>query len=111
MGWTKLDKELREKLKNYKYSFYETWNLVGCGEKTLRRYMDSYFIMPIKTSDEYKFTQEMVDKVKFIHSAKSGKYMTTWAAAALWDYMIAHKLYPDFDEVEKFIVEYKKMWD
>ena len=98
-NWQKIEQEIKKKLKNHKYSFIEVWKIVDCGEKTLRRYMDAELLMPIKTSDEWYFTQQQLDKCNFIHKMKSNHYMTAKAAAGLFDYMVDKKIKIDVDKV------------
>lgn len=105
-NWTRIEQEIRKKLKEHKYSFIEVWKIVGCGEKTLRRYMDAELICPIKTSDEWYFTQEQLDKCNFIHKMKSKHYMTARAAAGLFDYMISKKCKVSIEEALKYIENY-----
>lgn len=105
-NWQKIEQEIRKKLKNHKYSFTEVWKITGCGEKTLRRYMDAELLSPIKTSDEWYFTQEQLDKCEFIYKMKSNRHMTVKAAAGLFDYISSKKGKIDIDKVLECIKYY-----
>lgn len=105
-NWEKLNKDLERKMKGFKYSFYEAVGIIGCGEKTLRRYMDDQFVKPIKVSDEWLFTNDMIDKVRFILKAKKIGYMNAYVASGLYDFLQSGKKTKDFDDIYEFIEPY-----
>ena len=106
MKWTKLNEELKKKLANYRYDFTEAWKIVGCGEKTLRRYMDAQLLQPIKTSDVWYFTEQMIEKAKFIYQAKKEADVPVRVSAALYDYLIDCKKTCSFDKIKQYIENY-----
>lgn len=98
--WTNLNEELKQKLKEHKYSFIETWKLVGCGEKTLRRYMDAGLIMPLKKSDEWLFSEKLIEKTKFIYELKSQLNVNVKVAAGLYDFLDGKRyIKPDYEKI------------
>lgn len=97
--WSKFNQELKEKLKDYKYSYEETWKIVGCGYKTLQRYMDRELVDPLKVSDEWLFDQERVEKVKFIYELRKHAKVPVEFSAVLFDYMKTKKSVPDYQEL------------
>ena len=105
-NWQKVEQEIKKKLKDHKYSFIEVWKIVGCGEKTLRRYMDAELLMPIKTCDEWYFTQQQLDKCNFIHKMKSNHYMTAKAAAGIFDYLVDKRYKINTDAIVEAIKYY-----
>lgn len=100
-NWSKINQELQERLKNYKFSFMEAWKLIGCGEKTLRRYMEYEFIMPLKISDEWYLTSDMIDKCKFINQMRCAKRCNVWNANDLYDYMVDKGIRPIYKDIFK----------
>lgn len=98
-SWNKLNDDLKKKLKDYKYTFGQACKLVGCGEKTLRRYMDAEYIQPIKISDEWLFTEDIIQKCKFIYKMRYNKLCNIATAIALYDYMEKHYVKASYDEI------------
>lgn len=104
--WRRLNQELRDKLKNYKYTYEEVWQLTGCGYKTLQRYMDRELVDPLKVSDVWYFDQVRVDKVKFIYELRKQAHIPVEAGAALFDYLLSKKVYPDYQDILNRIPEW-----
>lgn len=104
--WKKIDKRLQKFLKNHKYSFYEAVDILGCNERTLRRMMDDQLIEPVKVSDEWKFSEDIIHKARFI--LKCGKPLGIEKAtvAGIYNYLIKHKIKPDIDEFRQIASEY-----
>ena len=106
-NWHKIEQEIKKKLENHKYNFTEVWKISGCGEKTLRRYMDAELLSPIKTADEWHFTQQQLDKCIFIYKMKSNHYMTVKSAAGLFDYLSIKKCKINIQELLECIKYYE----
>lgn len=105
-NWHKINSDLSEKLKGHIYTFIEVWSIVGCGEKTLRRYMDRLLVTPIKTSDNWLFDEDMLAKVDFIHKCKTKLDIPVNSAAGLYDFLKANKVKQGFEDLENSIKEY-----
>ena len=106
MSWPSLNEYLKEQLIDHKYTTYQAWSTIGCGEKTLRRYVDAGYVTPIKVRDEWYFTEEQIQKCTFISELKKTLRADTYFLAGLYDYLKAHNIKPD----ESKIIEYTKAY-
>ena len=105
--WKDIDKECQKQLKEHKYSFIEAWKTIGCGEKVLRRYVDAGLLTAIKTSDQWFFTQEQVNKGIFINVLrKKRRWDALTFLAGLYDYLLEHKCACDPEELIKYAEYY-----
>lgn len=100
-NWHKINDELDKRLENFKYSFIQAWKIIGCGEKTLRRYVDAEYVRPIKVSDEWFFTNDMIQKCKFIHKMRYDKRSNNDNAVALYEYMEKHGIKAIYEDIFK----------
>ena len=106
--WKDIDKRVQEQLKDHKYNNVEAWKTIGCGEKVLRRYVDSGLITAIKTSDQWFFSQDQINKAIFINTLrKRKKWDSICFLAGLYDYLLEHNC-PCSPEV---ILEYAKKYE
>lgn len=106
MSWNKINKELEKKLKNYKFKFDQANVIIGCDEKTLRRYISEQLICPIKISDEWQFSQEQIDKCTFIYKAKKLASVDIATSAGIYDYYKSQGMQCDFDKIFPYIQNY-----
>lgn len=107
LTWKDIDKELQKQLKEHKYSFREAWETIGCGEVVLRRYMAEGLVVAIKTSDQWYFTQDQVNKATFInHFRKKKKWGAVTFLAGLYDYLIEHNCECAPEELEEYMEKY-----
>lgn len=108
LTWKDVDLDVQKQLKDHKYTFLEAWTTIGCGEKVLRRYVDAGLITAIKTSDQWYFTQQQVNKAIFINCLRKRK---RWDAicflAGLYDYLIEHKCECDPEILIEYADAYK----
>lgn len=105
--WNKVDKELQKRLAKHKYSFEEVVKIIGTGERVVRRYMDSQLIHPIKVSNEWKFTDDMLHKAMFIQQCRKEVGWNVESLAGLYDYLREHNIKPD---IEQFIEKVQTYW-
>ena len=106
-NWLKINDDLNNRLKGHIYTFIEVWSIVGCGEKTLRRYMDRLLITPLKTSDNWLFDENMLNKVDFIHKCKTKLDIPVSTGAGLYDFLKNNKVKQGYEDLEKAVKEYE----
>lgn len=107
--WNKIDLELQEKLKDYIYTKAEALALIGCGEKTLRRYVEDQFITMIKNGKTGYFTKNDIDKSIFILKMKTNEIMNNIHAAGLYDFLIDKKCKVSFEELNEYLQRYDRL--
>lgn len=99
-SWLKLREDLKTKMKGYEYLFEDALTLIGCGAKTLHRYVDAEYITPIKISDNWLFTEDMINKCRFLVKSRIDRRLNNQDASALYDYMKKNGLIVNYDDIE-----------
>ena len=108
--YRKLQEEVTQKLKNHAYSFRETVSIVGCGDKTLRRYIEAGLVRPSTSgahSNSQYFTSEQVEQLCFIFDMQKLIKAPVQLSAALYDYMKARRMRFDIQNLLDRIEDYK----
>lgn len=105
--WEHIKNDVETLLSCHVYNTQETLKSIGCGEKTLRRYMDRHLIEPLKHSDEWFFTQETVDKANFIHKCKIDFNIPVIVGAAIFDFLLECKCKPTITKLKEQLNKYE----
>lgn len=99
--WSKMNKDLKEKMKDYSYTIDDVIRITGCSKSALRIYIIMGLIRPRIILHKLVFNERLVNKVDFLSKLSAdpnySKFRQTYAA--LYDYMYDNGLKPVFEDI------------
>ena len=108
--YRKLQQDVSKMLKDHYYSFTEVMSIVGCGNKTLRRYIDKGILKPV-TSGSYSnsqyFTSEELERAQFVYDLQKSTKAPIEVSAAIYDYLKAKRMRFDLQNLLDRIEDYR----
>lgn len=108
--YRRIQEDVTKKLRDHYYSFEDLVNIVGCGHKTMRRYIEEGIVKPATSgahSNSQFFTQEQLERANFVYDMQKLAKAPILLSAALFDYMNARRMRFDIQNLLDRIEDYR----
>lgn len=112
--YRKLQYELSKRLRDHEYSFEELVNIVGCGSKTMNRYVYGG-IVKAKSSGSNKnsryFDNEQLERACFVYDCQKALKAPPALSAAFYDYCKYKRIRIDLQNIIDRVEDYRTYGD